>query len=153
MRATCATPTPSPCAADVYSSIVLCNRILSIFGERIMNSTIDTARAAHRDIVQDCIEEVRREHMMRRLRLHERYLGEMDIPLKAGGVLAFILFWVIGWVAPVVVTAAYFVLYLPVCAIARANAERALRMPAHRMAGSVLSLVAAFGAAALAFAP
>jgi len=118
-----------------------------------MHSSIDTVRVTRRDIVQECIEEVRRERMMRRLRLLERYLGEMDIPLKAGGILAFILFWTIGILAPFVVGAAYFVFYLPVCAIARANAERALGLRAHKMAASVLSLVVLGAGLALAFAP
>src|SRR2546423_206360 len=80
-------------------------------------------------------------------------MGEVDIPLKAGGSIAFILFWEVGFAAPFIVLAAYFTLYLPVCAIARANAERALGAPAHRMGASMLSLVAATAAVAILFAP
>lgn len=108
-----------------------------------MQSTIDTVRVSRKDIVAEAIEEVRREHLKRRLALLDRYLGEIEVPLKVGGVLSFILFWVIGFAAPFVVLAGYIGMYLPICAMARASAERGLgRKKRHGMAASLVSFVA-----------
>lgn len=108
-----------------------------------MQSTIDTVRISRKDIVAEAMEEVRREHLKQRLALLERYLGEIDIPLKVGGVLSFILFCVIGFVAPFVVLAGYIGMYLPICAMARASAERGLGLEKrHGMAASIAAFVA-----------